>query len=199
MAAKRQRANGDARTTSHKAVVDETTKGYRVRLKGKGIDDDLYLPAAECDPVLLANFEAVKGIRQPVMPAGPEIPQDTAKRAARQAKPASCVVPELELPSVPEYNPTAEKFANPLEYIRSIYDQASLYGVAIINPPKESWDFQVTRDAWQDGPFDCKIQKLLDAPRKVILFPRLGHLLAFAPHFGAFLRIAAMPATEATA
>jgi hypothetical protein len=83
-------------------------------------------------------------------------------------------VDELDLPSVPEYNPTAEQFKDPLAYIQTIYDQAALYGVCIINPPKESWKVSVGPKDWESAcktagrleAFDVKKQRLLNAQRK---------------------------------
>jgi hypothetical protein len=83
-------------------------------------------------------------------------------------------VAELELPSVPEYNPTPEQFKDPLAYIQTIYDQAALYGVCIINPPKESWNVTVGPADWESAckaakrkaVFEVKKQKLLNAQRK---------------------------------
>lgn len=88
--------------------------------------------------------------------------------------PAPAVVDELDLPSVPEYNPTAEQFKDPLAYIQTIYDQAALYGVCIINPPKESWKVSVGPKDWESAcktagrlsAFDVKKQRLLNAQRK---------------------------------
>ena len=65
---------------------------------------------------------------------------------------------ELELPSVPEYNPTPEQFKDPLAYIQTIYDQAALYGVCIINPPKESWNVTVGPADWESA---CKAADFL--------------------------------------
>ena len=86
----------------------------------------------------------------------------------------TAIVEELDLPSVPEYNPTPEQFKDPLAYIQTIYDQAALYGVCIINPPKESWNVSVGPKDWESAcktsgrmsAFAVKRQKLLNAQRK---------------------------------
>ena len=75
---------------------------------------------------------------------------------------------------MPEYNPTAEQFKDPLAYIQTIYDQAALYGVCIINPPKESRKVSVGPKDWESAcktagrleAFDVKKQRLLNAQRK---------------------------------
>ena len=69
--------------------------------------------------------------------------------------------------SVPEYNPTPAQFADPLAYVQTIYDQAALYGVCIINPPAESWAPTVGPADWPKGKsFAVKKQKMLNAQRK---------------------------------
>ena len=41
-----------------------------------------------------------------------------------------------------------------------------MYGVAVINPPKDAWDITVSIDKWDGPAFLCKRQKLLQAQRK---------------------------------
>lgn len=43
------------------------------------------------------------------------------------------------LPEAPTFRPTESEFRDPMEYIRSISDKASKYGICKIVPP-DSWD-----------------------------------------------------------
>ena len=96
----------------------------------------------------------------------------THPRAGRRL--LAAIVEQLDLPSVPEFFPTAEQFKDPLAFVQTIYDQAALYGICIINPPAESWKCTVTPDDWEaacktaqrEATFDIKKQKLLNAQRK---------------------------------
>ena len=160
---------------------------------------DTWKPASECDPATVAEAETWLGSPQATFerPAPVRL-QDEGRRKRRpdnkrkptQRTPAhaailpcdaltrfgrsTAVVDELDLPSVPEYNPTAEQFKDPLAYIQTIYDQAALYGVCLINPPKESWNVSVGPKDWERAcetsgrmsAFDVKRQRMLNAQRK---------------------------------
>jgi hypothetical protein len=155
--------------------------------------------ATKCDPAMVAEAEKWLGSPQApfVRPTHGDVAEGGGGRRKRRpenkrkpplqprtslpvhwssrvcTRPAA-VVEELDLPSVPEYNPTPEQFKDPLAYVQTIYDQAALYGVCIINPPKESWNVTVSPKDWESAcktsgrmsAFDVKKQKLLNAQRK---------------------------------
>lgn len=59
---------------------------------------------------------------------------------------------------VMEYFPTPEQYSNPAQYIQEIYEEASLYGVAVINPPAGA-DFHKS-----SGPAEFETKLLRVAP-----------------------------------
>ena len=134
--AKRRRTSGLTGGT-HAQVVDfDQNKGYRVRLSGKTYESDEFLDAAACDPELLAAFEAVKGTPQvavaatPAAAAAPDIPPEQPRRRAAAASAQQPVgdpeVKELDIPSVPEFFPTAAQFADPLVRAHAVICRAVL-------------------------------------------------------------------------
>ena len=126
------------------------------------------------------DFAEEGGGRRKRRPENKRKPQPRARRyqcaalTHMRSPDTAAIVEELDLPSVPEYNPTPEQFKDPLAYIQTIYDQAALYGVCIINPPKESWNVSVGPKDWESAcktsgrmsAFAVKRQKLLNAQRK---------------------------------
>ena len=58
-----------------------------------------------------------------------------------------------------EYFPTPEQYSNPAQYIQEIYEEASLYGVAVINPPAGA-DFNKS----SPGPVEFETKLLRVAP-----------------------------------
>lgn len=77
----------------------------------------------------------------------------------RKGNPASRDPPTrsrlYNLPEAPTYRPTEAEFRDPMEYIRSIYDQASKYGICKIIPP-DSWnpDFAIDTEVSLASPQD---------------------------------------------
>jgi len=79
----------------------------------------------------------------------------------RKGSPASRDPPTRSRPhgltEAPTYRPTEAEFRDPMEYIRSIYNEASKYGICKIIPP-ENWnpdfaiDTEVSLDNFEEHP-----------------------------------------------
>eukprot|EP00656_Telonema_subtile_P038160 TRINITY_DN4278_c0_g1_i1.p1 TRINITY_DN4278_c0_g1~~TRINITY_DN4278_c0_g1_i1.p1 ORF type:complete len:1136 (-),score=280.05 TRINITY_DN4278_c0_g1_i1:19-3426(-) len=152
----RARPIEDQSPISKIVTARETPAGteYLVRWEGFGYEHDSWLLASSrpFDTVMIKQFEAVRGRPQQI--AGqqnePGVFQEDLGRADRSIQP--CM----------EYFPTPEQYAEPMKFIESIYDEASRFGVAVINPPAtEQFNRTVSPDK-----FPTKLLRVAPLQRK---------------------------------
>lgn len=82
----------------------------------------------------------------PPIPVSPTLDLSTVKTASPRHNAITHKAPRpFGLQNCPEYYPTMEQFKDPMEYIRSISDQAQQYGICKVIPPTE-WTMPFVAD-----------------------------------------------------
>ena len=83
----------------------------------------------------------------PPIPVSPTLDLSTVKTSSPRQNAITHKAPRpFGLENCPEYYPTMEEFKDPMEYIRSISDQARQYGICKVIPPTE-WTMPFVTDS----------------------------------------------------
>lgn len=141
-------SDSDKRTPRKSKTDALAALNNQARASSTALDDD------EAATNLTAKYRSA-----PAIPVSPALDMSSVKTSTPRHQGSAPPAPRpFGLRDCPEYYPTQEQFADPMEYIKSIADEAKEYGICKIIPPPD-WKMPFVTDT-ENLRFKTRLQRL---------------------------------------